>query len=163
MQSSNYPPLPAAKTDTFFSFYPYPISSRASTHASLRTSSTQERRTGLFNPESKSPPSAGPSQPLGRHERRQAHSRAEKRALRAQRPAGVALGADAMDLSDEEAQLDEEKHELNHFGHRFLIPIGRRITQMESEAAPVSVYGTTADGSHQRRATMNSGRRTAMA
>lgn len=44
-----------------------------------------------------------------------------------------------MDLSDEEAQLDEEKHELNQFGHRFLIPIGRRITQMESEAAPVSL------------------------
>jgi len=61
-----------------------------------------------------------------------------RRALRGLRAAGVALAHDAQDLSDEEEMLEREKASINAFGHRFLMPFGRMMTQMEMEAAPVS-------------------------
>ncbi|GMK55301.1 hypothetical protein CspeluHIS016_0203570 [Cutaneotrichosporon spelunceum] len=62
--------------------------------------------------------------------------RPRHRALRGLPPAGAALHLLAADLSDDEGVLDDEREDLNNFGRRFLIPIGRRNTQMEAEAAP---------------------------
>lgn len=62
------------------------------------------------------------------------------------------MGKESEDLEDEEAALEQEsvcqapdvsyqtneKHDIGMFGHRFLLPFGRRQTQMELDAAPVS-------------------------
>lgn len=129
--STNYPPLPQARRDTLYAFYPYPLRARERVHASLR---------GPAGPSaSTSPPSSSSASAA---DTSAAVDRAARRALRGKRPAGVALGKDAADLSDEEAALDDEKHAINAFGHRFLLPFGRRLTQMEMEAAPVGLLKT---------------------
>ncbi|WOO85004.1 uncharacterized protein LOC62_06G008509 [Vanrija pseudolonga] len=126
--STNYPPLPQARRDTLYAFYPYPLRARERVHASLRRSApSTSTLTSPSSPSSSSSSAADTSAAVGR---------AARRALRGKRPVGVALGKDAADLSDEEAALDDEKHAINAFGHRFLLPFGRRLTQMEMEAAP---------------------------
>ncbi|TXT13205.1 hypothetical protein VHUM_01606 [Vanrija humicola] len=122
--STNYPPLPQAQCDTLYAFYPYPLRARERVHASLRGPAP------LSSTSSSSAASSSSS------DTQAAVDRAARRALRGKRPAGVALGKDAADLSDEEAALEDDKHAINAFGHRFLLPFGRRLTQMEMEAAP---------------------------
>ncbi|KAL1407681.1 hypothetical protein Q8F55_007114 [Vanrija albida] len=117
LESTNYPPLPQARRDTLYAFYAYPLRARERVHASLRGPAAAAS-------------SSSSSEPAA------AVERAARRALRGKRPAGVALGKDAADLSDEEAALEDDKHAINAFGHRFLLPFGRRLTQMEMEAAP---------------------------
>lgn len=83
-------------------------------------------------------------------------ARAQRRALMGKRPAGINLSRHADELSEEEDAMEDEKvgqslhhsdessltadsqQEVNMFGHRFLLPYGRRLTQMEMDAAPVS-------------------------
>jgi hypothetical protein len=69
---------------------------------------------------------------------RRARERVARRALRGERPAGSALAFDAQDLSDEEEAHEMQRSGITAFGHRFLMPIGRMMTAMEMEAAPVS-------------------------
>jgi len=52
------------------------------------------------------------------------------------RPAGLAVGRESEELDVEEQALDDERQNINMFGHRFLLPFGRRLTQMEMDAAP---------------------------
>lgn len=186
LPGSNYPPLPTARLDTLYSYYPYfPISARERAHASLRprpyvrpaSTSTTSTTTGVSGavlspheaPRALHTPTrghtssattstttaiAGPSSGAGagaaaaapsasdrRRDARRACDRAALRALRGLRPAGISLGLDAGDLSDEEEAVEEERASVNAFGHRFLLPFGRRLTQMEMEAAPVSAVG----------------------
>lgn len=127
-------PSYTAPPNTLFSFAHRPVTSRSRLNASLRTGWAPTP-----TPSSKpskaacSGSSSASSVAAARRLRRPRH-----RALRGLPPAGAALTALAADLSDEEGALNEEKEELNNFGRRFLIPIGRRNTQMEAEAAPVS-------------------------
>ncbi|ORX39154.1 hypothetical protein BD324DRAFT_618668 [Kockovaella imperatae] len=124
--------LPALDPPTSFAFYPYGLSSQRQTHSSIRglslPSTTPDSLTG-----------AGPGPKTEEIVREKlARARAERRALMGRRPPGVALGREAEELSDEEAAMEDEKQNINLFGHRFLLPFGRRLTQMEMEAAPVS-------------------------
>ncbi|BEI85087.1 hypothetical protein CcaverHIS002_0504880 [Cutaneotrichosporon cavernicola] len=130
--------------DTLFSFAHRPVTSRSRLNASLRTSWAVSTATTATT--SSANPSQGPSPGL-KHSAAAASSasftatahrlrRPRHRALRGLPAAGASLHLLAADLSDEEGVLDEEREDLNNFGRRFLIPIGRRNTQMEAEAAP---------------------------
>jgi hypothetical protein len=127
-------PSYTAPPNTLFSFAHRPVTSRSRLNASLRTSWAPA--TPSSKPSTSKAASSGSSASsvaAARRLRRPRH-----RALRGLPPAGAALTALAADLSDDEGALNEEREELNNFGRRFLIPIGRRNTQMEAEAAPVS-------------------------
>ncbi|ORY33128.1 hypothetical protein BCR39DRAFT_521378 [Naematelia encephala] len=118
--------LPQIISNPPASFYSFPISSRTRVHTSIR---------GLA-PSSSSSASGGPGPATQERQReKNACERALRRALVGQRPAGVALGREGEDLSDEEEALGAENQMVTQFGHRFLLPIGRRLTQMEMDAA----------------------------
>ncbi len=98
--------LPTLMPDLIYSFYPYPVLARTKVHASLlqtsATPSSTDKKTA--NDQSDSGLS---TQQLAKS--RNAKERAARRALMGRRPAGVALGREAEELSDEEAALDDEK------------------------------------------------------
>jgi len=144
------PNLPGLNPSTSYSFYPYPVKSAPTT--SLR---------GLAPP-TQTQAQAGPST----HRRAEItratriRERSERRALVGLRPAGFAIGRESEDLDLEEMTLEDERvshlvwlyafvirltrqQHINMFGHRFLLPIGRRQTQMELDAAPVSLSRMT--------------------
>jgi hypothetical protein len=147
--STTNPNLPALNPSTSYSFYPYPLRSIPTT--SLR---------GLAPPP-QSQAQAGPSTTRRAEIQKATHvrERAERRALIGLRPAGFAIGRESEDLDleeitqeDERVSLDTrssgsalmEQEQIRSFGHRFLLPIGRRQTQMEIDAAPVgSLSGTS--------------------
>jgi hypothetical protein len=99
-------------------------------------------------------PGPGPSTSVRQAERLQLE-RASRRALTGRRPAGVGIGREGNELEEEEAAAEEEEvrraafglmlllweltsqNNVGMFGHRFLLPYGRRQTQMELDAAPV--------------------------
>ena len=99
-------PLPDFDLDTRHSFYPYPVLARSKVHRSLigepsltPTSSNGQRIL---------PSGSGPLS--YRHAMADlSKERAARRALIGRRPAGVALGREAEELSDEEAALEDEK------------------------------------------------------
>lgn len=138
-----YPPLPTTTPSPLFSFAHTPITSRSRLNASLRATSWSTQPPSSVHPSHPSHAASTSTHRLDEDEteidsRVLLTKRARHRALRGLQPAGAALRIDAAELSDEENALEAEKEDLNHFGHRFLIPIGRRNTQMEAEAAPVS-------------------------
>lgn len=142
--------LPPQRPSPLFSYYAYTISSRDRVHASLLSpysSSSASSSSRSPGPSSSTSGSGGrwkprTSVPVPAHAaaaaRRSSLARAQRRALMGKRPAGFAVAHDLADLSDEEAALDEDKAAINQFGHRFLMPFGRRMTLGEMETAPVS-------------------------
>ncbi|EKD03734.1 hypothetical protein A1Q2_01960 [Trichosporon asahii var. asahii CBS 8904] len=154
--------LPPQRPSPLFSYYAYTISSRDRVHASLlnsyaSSSSSASSRTPSSSTSSLPTPGGGgrwkprTSVPIPPHSasaaRRSSLARAQRRALTGKRPAGFAVAHDLADLSDEEAALDEEKASINQFGHRFLMPFGRRMTLGEMETAPSP---TPSDPSHRQ-------------
>lgn len=102
--------LPNLYPETLYSFYPYPLTSRRTTHDTLKRSEDKSSLTPGPGP------GPGPSSLLNQERRRrqrsqQAHEldRASKRALLGKRPAGIGGGRDAEDMSDEEKNLEEDK------------------------------------------------------
>lgn len=140
--------LPPQRPSPLFSYYAYTISSRDRVHASLLNPYSASSSRPPSSSSSSSPSSSRwkprTSVPVPPHSasaaRRSSLARAQRRALTGKRPAGFAVAHDLADLSDEEAALDEEKASINQFGHRFLMPFGRRMTLGEMETAPVSLY-----------------------
>ena len=117
LDTATHPPLPLASRDVKYSFYPYPISTRQTLHTSLRgpppaasssaggsvanrSSSNSSSRASLAGP--------GPSTAQLRAEAR-ALKRAQWRAVGGRRPAGLGLGREAEELSEEEEALEDEK------------------------------------------------------
>ncbi|KAI9636808.1 uncharacterized protein MKK02DRAFT_45515 [Dioszegia hungarica] len=124
-------------------YYPYPLTSRLKTHSSI-LQPLSPHAYGYQDPsvsQSKATAGPGPSS-ASNAEKRERHrlalKRAEERALAGKRPAGVELGKEADEMSDEEGVIQDERDHLNLFGHRFLLPYGRRQTQSEIDAAPAS-------------------------
>ncbi|OCF35700.1 hypothetical protein I316_02755 [Kwoniella heveanensis BCC8398] len=158
--------LPAFEPMTLYSFYPHPLSPRSHLHSTLLHDrhkaalrpSTQPRRSkrevaastkhddggGDNDDESGNASILRPS----REDVRESLKRAERRALMGRRPAGTGLGKDDEDVIVDEDMLDHEQHDINMFGHRFLLPYGRRLTQMEMDAAPSP---SPSDPDHERR------------
>ncbi|CAK9781396.1 hypothetical protein CC85DRAFT_325810 [Cutaneotrichosporon oleaginosum] len=143
--------LPSYTTppNTLFSFAHRPVTSRSRLNASLRTSwaSPSSQQPLPSSSQSNASTSSDSSRPRTRAQTSSPNPasfvlearrlrRPRHRALRGLPPAGASLHVLAADLSDEEGVLDDEREDLNNFGRRFLIPIGRRNTQMEAEAAP---------------------------
>jgi hypothetical protein len=100
-----YSNLPQLAVNPIYSFSPYPVTSRSYLHnallRSIQPKSTQS---------SSSTSSAGPGPSTERMQReKRAFDRAARRALAGRRPAGVALGREADELSDEEAELEDER------------------------------------------------------
>jgi len=91
-------PFPSFNPSTLYSFYPYPISSRDKTHQSLR---------GIQSPSKGQ--SSRQAQQEAREKAAKARERAARRALVGKRPAGVSIGREAEDLSEEEDALDHAK------------------------------------------------------
>lgn len=119
--------LPPQRPSPLFSYHAYSVTGRERVHATLLGPSARwTPRTSV-----PVPPYAST---LGQ---RNAQARAQRRALTGRRPPGVATAADLAELSDEEAALDDDKAAVNQFGHRFLMPFGRRMTLGEMETAPV--------------------------
>ncbi|KAK8844115.1 hypothetical protein IAR55_006909 [Kwoniella newhampshirensis] len=167
MLDSSFTPLPTLTPQTLYSFYPHPLSPRSHLHSTL------------FSPSGESESGPGPStqkstllkqqqrecaapqcRPQTHHERTRrsdvhgAMKRAEERALMGRRPAGVGLGKDDEEIIVEEDLLEHEQHDTNMFGHRFLLPFGRRLTQMEMDAAPSP---SPSEPDHERRQEDRSG------
>jgi len=122
--NSSYP-LPSLQPDTKLSFQPYPVSSRQSLHSTLLTSirgvapasssapvpysGAQQHTSPAYWSSTRSPQAGpGPTSESIKSERK-ARQRAERRAVSGRRPAGVGLGPDADELSDEEEALEQER------------------------------------------------------
>ena len=110
LDSPTHLSFPTLMPDPIYSFYPYPVLARSNVHRSLLAPHP--------------PPSPDPSVDQPEHpylparstqqssRSRGAKERAARRALLGRRPAGVAHGREAEELSDEEAALDLEKVNL---------------------------------------------------
>ncbi|WVF65411.1 hypothetical protein IAT40_000138 [Kwoniella sp. CBS 6097] len=155
--------LPAFEPMTLYSFYPYSLSPRSHVHSTLFPSSAssdnnaagpgpstqaQARVTEGSEQDQKVDHSDRRSYRPSREDVRESLSRAERRALMGGRPAGTGLGKDDDDVIVDEDMLDHEQHDINMFGHRFLLPYGRRLTQMEMDAAPSP---SPSEPDHERR------------
>ncbi|WRT69191.1 uncharacterized protein IL334_006175 [Kwoniella shivajii] len=138
--------LPACELSTTYSFYPYSLSSRSHVHSTLLTQS--ENNSTSLDPMSDVTEIAGPSSRAILEDVRQSHQRAERRALMGWRPAGIGLAKEDDEVCNEEDILDHDQHDINMFGHRFLLPFGRRLTQMEMDAAPSP---SPSEQDHERR------------
>ena len=103
--------MPVFVPNNIYSFYPYPISSPYRVHQTLlgQTSSTSTASDSYHR---------NKSNQTARHEE-DGHrfSRMTRRVLLGRRPAGMALGREAEELSEEEAALDNEKV-LRQFPYR---------------------------------------------
>ena len=98
--------LPTFMPDTRHSFYPYPVLARSKVHRSLRGESSL---TPASSNEDRILPSGSGSSTHSHAVSDRTKERAARRALTGRRPAGVALGREAEELSDEEAALEDEK------------------------------------------------------
>ncbi|GFZ47311.1 hypothetical protein JCM24511_05054 [Saitozyma sp. JCM 24511] len=158
------PPLPNLPLSPLHSFHPFPLSSRSHTNTTiLRPSSAHTYSSTIsIGPGPSSSGSTATARSFGpaagtlgdgrgaggsggpgpstrsRLAQRQHLDRASRRALAGRRPVGVGLGREAVEMEDEEAAMEEEENNIGMFGHRFLLPYGRRQTQMELDAAPQS-------------------------
>ncbi|KAE8543688.1 hypothetical protein D1P53_000404 [Cryptococcus gattii VGV] len=127
--------FPSLQSSTLYSFSPYPLSPRRLLNHTL-----------LHPPKDPLQPQhqAGPSSSSVRgvaycKERDEANKfmkRAERRVLMGNNPAGMMLGREDEEVTLEEDVLEDEQMNINMFGHRFLLPFGRRQTQMEMDSAP---------------------------
>ncbi|WVW79497.1 hypothetical protein I302_101466 [Kwoniella bestiolae CBS 10118] len=142
--------IPTFEPINLYSFYPHPISPRSHVHSTLfphpdnantASSSGSSRQKGTQ-------PDRAIKKEITREEVQQAMERAERRALMGRRPAGVGMSRDDDEVVNEEDILDHEQHDINMFGHRFLLPFGRRLTQMEMDAAPSP---SPSEHDHERR------------
>ncbi|WVQ93084.1 hypothetical protein IAU59_000148 [Kwoniella sp. CBS 9459] len=161
--------LPAFEPMTLYSFYPHSLSPRSHVHSTLFFSKPTNDAGPGPNTQAQAQAQAQKTKisgnaEEGRHqliegdERRRARPsredvressrRAERRALMGRRPAGTGLGKDDDDVIADEDVLDHEQHDINMFGHRFLLPYGRRLTQMEMDAAPSP---SPSEPDHERR------------
>ena len=107
--------------DLFFSYYPYPVTARAKTHDSVIrpvSSIVRDRRAE----EAASAATAGANGVSGAKRRKTqknegytkqqqaiALEAAERRAIRGLRPAGVDMGREADELSEEERVMDDDR------------------------------------------------------
>ncbi|KAK6906155.1 hypothetical protein I203_100139 [Kwoniella mangroviensis CBS 8507] len=139
--------LPVMEPINLYSFYPYPISPRSHVHSTLfptsdpsSSSSSQQHSTSKGTKEVE--------KQTARDQVQKSMRRAERRALMGRRPTGVGLSRDDDEVMNEEDMLDHEQHDINMFGHRFLLPFGRRLTQMEMDAAPSP---SPSEHDHERR------------
>jgi len=105
------PTLPTLLPDPIHSFYPYPVLPRSKVHQSLLSPSSNTTQKQFQSIQ----PGPGPSTEQNAKSRN-AKQRAARRALMGRRPAGVALGREAEELSDEEASLEDEKVRLSFHG-----------------------------------------------
>ncbi|AFR96247.2 hypothetical protein C347_04425 [Cryptococcus neoformans AD2-60a] len=129
-------PFPSLQPNTLYSFSSYPPSPRRHlNHILLHPPNDQPQ------PQ----PQAGPSTPSlhgvsyckEKDEVNKLMRRAERRVLMGKSPAGMMLGREDEEVAMEEDLLEhEQKMNINMFGHRFLLPFGRRQTQMEMDSAP---------------------------
>ncbi|WWC63901.1 uncharacterized protein I303_106506 [Kwoniella dejecticola CBS 10117] len=158
--------LPNFEPLTLYSFYPHPISPRSHVHSTLFPSSSSSGNAvagpSSSKPNQKSKQKQKQKQTTGlgqgnvvraeagtsRLEIEASMKRAERRALMGRRAAGVGLGKDDDEVIHDEDVLDHEQHDINMFGHRFLLPYGRRLTQMEMDAAPSP---SPSEHDHERR------------
>lgn len=95
-------------------YYPYPLTSRLKTHSSI-LQPLSPHAYGYQDPsvsQSKAKAGPGPSS-ASNAEKRERHrlalKRAEERALAGKRPAGVELGKEADEMSDEEGVIQDER------------------------------------------------------
>ncbi|TYJ56134.1 hypothetical protein B9479_003120 [Cryptococcus floricola] len=149
---------PSLTPDTLHSFSPYPLSSRAHLHKSLlHPSSASSSQAGPSTYRSsgirgiQSPPTNADPDEQAQDARRSAgmmRRRAEERVLMGRTPAGVMLGREDDEVTLEEEMMDQEQHDVTMFGHRFLLPYGRRQTQMEMDSAPSP---SPSEADHERR------------
>ncbi|WWC72974.1 uncharacterized protein I206_106938 [Kwoniella pini CBS 10737] len=147
--------LPMLEPLTLYSFYQHPISPRAHVHSTLFPS--KQESNAIAGPSSISQKTKqksnekevqGTKNDYTQERIHDSMRRAERRALMGRRPAGVGLGKDDDEVIHEEDLLDHEQHDINMFGHRFLLPYGRRLTQMEMDAAPSP---SPSEHDHERR------------
>ncbi|WVQ63774.1 uncharacterized protein L199_001928 [Kwoniella botswanensis] len=143
--------LPVMDPINLYSFYPYPISPRSHVHSTLFPSSDPNSSSNSSSTSKQHPFSKGTKEVVKqttRHQVQESMRRAERRALMGRRPTGVGLSRDDDEVINEEDMLDHEQHDINMFGHRFLLPLGRRLTQMEMDAAPSP---SPSEHDHERR------------
>ncbi|WVR08928.1 hypothetical protein IAU60_005987 [Kwoniella sp. DSM 27419] len=145
--------LPAFEPSTLYSFYPHPLSPRSHLHSTLSPSQHSTTAQAGPGPTTQGNRTIASGQLKGNSIRAEAEvasamKRAELRALMGRRPAGTGLGKDDDEVGAEEDMLDQEQHDINMFGHRFLLPYGRRLTQMEMDAAPSP---SPSEPDHERR------------
>ncbi|WWC91076.1 uncharacterized protein L201_006017 [Kwoniella dendrophila CBS 6074] len=146
--------LPTLEPLTLYSFYPHPISPRSHVHSTLFPSTeNQAAEAGpststKWKKQKKTVEKVNNDNGIRREDVKESMKRAERRALMGKRPAGIGLGKDDDEVINDEDMLDHEQHDINMFGHRFLLPFGRRLTQMEMDAAPSP---SPSDHDHERR------------
>ncbi|WVQ81128.1 hypothetical protein IAT38_003250 [Cryptococcus sp. DSM 104549] len=140
MLDTSFTPFPSLEPTTLYSFYPYPVSPRTELHDILPPPTPASAGPGpstlQHQTQSLSLRSSGRISETRKEDVRLATRRAEKRALMGRLPAGVALGREEDLLDQEDDVLEHEQRDINMFGHRFLLPYGRRLTQMEMDSAP---------------------------
>ena len=109
------PAFPSLETSSSFAYYPYPQSSSFKTLSLIRGPQSSSKQAVARDDNSvhatSAPSGPGPTSEMIRSERLH-RERAERRALAGRRPAGVGLGREAEEMSDEEAALEDEKVRL---------------------------------------------------
>ncbi|WVN88025.1 uncharacterized protein L203_103224 [Cryptococcus depauperatus CBS 7841] len=158
-------PFPSLSPNTLYSFSQHPIASRSYLHSTLLAFDDGD---GL-GPQAEQPPKFYSSARMGpydvtgtgaatpeikgmvrpRDKEDCMRRRAERRAVMGRPPAGVMLDIQEEKISMDEDRVGHEEHNVNMFGHRFLLPYGRRQTQMEMDSAP-SPSPTEPDHEHRQ-------------
>ncbi|AAW44169.1 hypothetical protein CNF00470 [Cryptococcus deneoformans JEC21] len=128
-------PFPSLEPNTLYSFSPYPLLPRRHlNHVLLHPPNDQPQPQPQAGPSTSS--LRGVNYCKERDEINKLMRRAERRALMGKNPAGMMLGREDEEVAIEEDVLEHEQMNVNMFGHRFLLPFGRRQTQMEMDSAP---------------------------